>query len=300
MRVFVTGASGYVGSGVVAELIGAGHHVIGLARSEASAAAIEAAGADVLRGTLTDLDSLRSGAQAADGVIHLAYVHDFAAIDSAGEVDFQAVQTLLSALEGTGKPFVGTSGTLIVAGLGRVGTEADTGPDGARRVDSENLAVSMAARGVRSSVVRLAPTVHGDTDKHGFIPSLITMARDNGSAAYVADGSNRWPAVHLRDAARLFRLAVESAPPGTRLHGNGEQGVPFRLIAEAIGRQLGVPVRSVSPDEAPQYLGFLAQFAAMDDPTSSEMTQQLLDWKPTEVGIIADLNAGHYFQEPAG
>ena len=300
MRVFVTGASGYVGSGVVAELIGAGHYVTGLARSDASAAAIEAAGADVLRGTLTDLDSLRSGAQAADGVIHLAYVHDFAAIESAGQVDFQAVQTLLSALEGTGKPFVGTSGTLIVAGLGRVGTEADTGPDGARRVDSENLAVSMAARGVRSSVVRLAPTVHGDTDKHGFIPSLITMARDNGSAAYVADGSNRWPAVHLRDAARLFRLAVESAPAGTRLHGNGEQGVPFRLIAEAIGRQLGVPVRSVSPDEAPQYLGFLAQFAAMDDPTSSEMTQQLLDWKPTEVGIIADLDAGHYFQEPAG
>jgi nucleoside-diphosphate-sugar epimerase len=297
MRVFVTGASGYIGSAVVTELIGAGHQVVGLARSDASAAALAAAGAEMHRGALDDLDSLRSGAAAADGVIHLAYVHDFSDIEAAGVTDLRAVETMLAAIEGSGKPFVGTSGTLMLAMLGRVVTEDDAGPAGVRRVDSENAAVSMAERVVRTSVVRLAPSVHGEGDKHGFIPSLIGIARAKGVSAFVGDGSNRWPAVHRLDAARLFRLALEAAPAGSRLHGAGEEGVPFRDIAEAIGRQLKLPVVSIAADDAGGHFGWLSAFVPLDNPTSSALTQQWLGWRPEGPTLIADLEQGHYFND---
>jgi nucleoside-diphosphate-sugar epimerase len=298
MRIFVTGASGYIGSAIVPELTGAGHQVVGLARSDASAAALAAAGAEVHRGALDDLDSLRAGAAAADGVIHLAYVHDFSNIEASGSIDLRAVETLGAALEGSGKPFVGTSGTLVVA-AGRLATEEDAGPAGARRVDSEDTALSMAERGVRSSFVRLAPTVHGEGDSHGFVPSLIGIARENGASAFVGDGSNRWPAVHRLDAARLFRLAVEAAPAGTRLHGADEEGVPFRDIAEAIGHHLGLPVVSVSPEEAGDHFGWLAPLVSIDNPTSSVLTRERMGWQPTHPGLIDDLDQGHYFHNPS-
>jgi nucleoside-diphosphate-sugar epimerase len=299
MRVFVTGATGYVGSAVVRELLGAGHQVLGLARSDTSAAALTAVGAEVHRGGLDDLDSLRSGVVGADGVIHLAYVHDFSDIASAGVIDFRAVETIGAALEGSDKPFVGTSGTLVVATPGRLATEEDAGPAGMRRVDSEDATVAMAERGVRSSLVRLAPSVHSDADKHGFVPSLIGIARDKGVSAFVGDGSNRWPAVHLLDAARLFRLAVEAAPAGSRLHGVGEEGVPFREIAEAIGHQLNLPVVSVAADEAHAHFSWLGAFVSIDNPTSSTLTQERLGWKPEGPTLIADIERGHYFDVPS-
>jgi nucleoside-diphosphate-sugar epimerase len=297
MRVFVTGASGCVGSAVTRELIDAGHEVVGLARSDASAAALTAAGAEVHRGALDDLDSLRAGAAAADGVIHLAYAHDFSQIANSGAMDFRAVEAMLAALEGSGKPFVGTSGTLVVAPAapGRPATEEDQGPTGLRRVDSENATVAMAERGVRSSVVRLAPSVHGEGDKHGFVPSLIGFARAKGVSPFVGDGSNRWPGVHRLDAAHLFRLALEAAPAGSRLHGAGEPGVPFRDIAAAIGRMLDVPVASIAPDAAAGHFGFLSEFVQIDNPTSSALTRELLGWNPGGPGLIADIEQRHYF-----
>jgi nucleoside-diphosphate-sugar epimerase len=307
MRVFVTGASGFIGSAVVPELIGAGHEVVGLARSDASAAALAAAGAKVHRGALDDLDSLRSGAAAADGVIHLAFIHDFSDHAAASAVDLRAVETIGAALEGTGKPFVVTSGTLLLA-LGRVGTEPgrvgreedapDPGSAGLPRVASEHEAIALAERGVRSSIVRLAPSVHGPGD-HGFVPRLIGIARDKGVSAFVGDGVNRWPAVHRLDAARLYRLAVEAAPAGSRLHGVGDEGVQFRDIAGVIGRHLNVPALSISSDEADAQFDWLATFASADNPTSSALTQERVGWKPTHPGLIADLDQGHYFDHPA-
>ena len=247
------------------------------------------------RGALDDLDSLRSGAVAADGVIHLAYVHDFSNIEVSGVTDLRAVETIGAALEGSGKPFVNTSGTLMLGILGRLGTEEDAGPVGVRRVDSENATVSMAERGVRASVVRLAPSVHGEGDKHGFVPSLIGIARAKGVSAFVGDGSNRWPAVHRLDAAHLYRLALETAPAGSRLHGAGEEGVPFRDIAEAIGRQLKLPVVSIAADEAGDHFGFLSAMVSIDNPTSSALTQQRLGWRPQGPVLIADIEQGHYF-----
>jgi len=295
MRVFVTGATGYIGSAVVRELLAAGHQVVGLARSDTAAAALAAAGVAVHRGSLADLERLRSGAVAADGVIHLAYVHDFSDIEAAGATDLRAVETMLAALEGSGKPFVNTSGTLMLGMLGRLGTEEDAGPVGVRRVDSENATVSAAGRGVRGAVVRLAPTVHGEGDQHGFLPSLIGIARAKGVSAYVGDGSNRWPAVHRLDAARLFRLALEAAPAGSRLHGAGEEGVPFRDIAGAIGRQLKLPVVSVAAEGAGAHFGWLSAMVSIDNPTSSALTQQRLGWRPQGPGLIADIEQGHYF-----
>jgi nucleoside-diphosphate-sugar epimerase len=298
MRVFVTGATGFIGSAVVRELLEAGHQVVGLARSDTAAAALTATGADVHRGALDDLDSLRSGAAAADGVIHLAFKHDFSGFAGAAAADLHAVETIGAALEGSGKPFVITSGTLMLAWSlqpGRLGTEEVVVDAGVPRGASENVAIALAERGVRSSVVRLSPSVHGEGDK-GFVPRLISIARDKGVSAYIGDGSNRWPAVHRLDAARLFRLAVEAAPAGSRLHGVGDEGVPFRDIAGAIGRHLNLPVVSISREEADSHFGFLSAFASADNPTSSALTQERLGWRPVHPALIPDLEEGHYFR----
>jgi nucleoside-diphosphate-sugar epimerase len=294
MRVFVTGASGWIGSAVVPELIGAGHQVIGLARSDAAAAALAAAGAAAQRGALDDLDSLRRGAAASDGVIHLAYIHDFSQSENALRIDQRAIETLGAALAASDRPLVIASAVLGVA-PGRVATERDA-PDAAAnpRIASAQAALSFATRGVRSSVVRLSLSVHGDGD-HGFVATLIDIARTKGVSGYIGDGSNRWPAVHRRDAAHLFRLALETAPAGAVLHGVADEGVPVRAIAEVIGRQLNVPVTSVSPDEAGDHFGWLAMFLGADVPASSAVTRALLGWQPTHPGLIEDLDQGHYF-----
>ncbi|MDT4973362.1 MAG: hypothetical protein QOG22_3505 [Pseudonocardiales bacterium] len=300
MRVFITGASGHVGSALVPELLQHGHSVAGLARSDAAAARLTHWGADVVRGDLDDADRLHAAAQAADGVVHLAFRHDAMQagdLTGAAETDLAALRAIADALAGTDKPLVGTSGTglLALAALGRMGTEDDTVPGG-YRIDAENFVIDLADKGIRSSVVRLPPITHSTLDHHGFVPSLITFARQNGFAAYAGDGSNRWPAVHTVDAARLYRLALESAAAGTRLHAVGDEEIKFRRIAEAIGRGLDVPVRSVQAEEAGQYVGFLAPFVALDNPTSAARTRTLLGWEPTHQGLLDDLADGHYFR----
>jgi nucleoside-diphosphate-sugar epimerase len=301
MRVFVTGASGHVGSAVVPELLAAGHHVVGLARSDNSAAALVAAGAEVWRGDLDDLDGLRAAAGAADGVIHLAFKHDLmGAGDYAGaaDADLAAIKALAAALEGTGKPLVTTSGTpmLAFAGVsGRPGTEDDFATSGPR-VDAENFVVGQAGHGVRSSIIRLPPIVHSALDHHGFAHILIGIARRAGESAYVGDGTNRWPSVHTLDAARVYRLALESAPAGSRLHAVAEEGIPFRDIAAAIGRGTGVPVTSIPAADAAERFAFLGGFMGMDNPAASEVTRKLLGWEPAHPGLIEDLEHGHYFQ----
>ncbi|MEV4210482.1 SDR family oxidoreductase [Micromonospora sp. NPDC049662] len=302
MRVFVTGASGHLGSAVVPELLSAGHHVVGLARSDTSAAAIEKLGGEARRGDLSDLDVLRDEAAASDGVIHLAFRHDLMLngdLAGAASVDLDALTALADSLADSGKPLVGTSGTamLVMGGIvGRPGTERDTFPGGGYRIDAENFVVGLASRGVRSCVVRLAPTVHSSLDRYGFIAAITASARQHGYAAYVGDGANRWPAVHTLDAAVLYRLALEKAPAGARLHGTADEGVSFRQLAETIGRNLDIPVRSIDADEAGEYFGFLERFAQMDNPTSSTVTRDLLGWTPTHPGLIADLDEGHYFR----
>lgn len=292
MRIFVTGATGFVGSAIVQELIGAGHHVLGLARSDAAAAALAAAGADVHRGTLDDLDSLQSGTTAVDGVIHTAFNHDFANYGGAAETDRRAIETLGTVLAGSDRPFIVTAGT---AGLapGRVATEADM-PDPKSPRSSEAAAMLFAERGVRVSVMRLPPSVHGEGD-HGFVPGLIEIARAKGVSAYPGDGANRWAAVHRLDAAHLFRLALENAPAGTRLHGVADEGVPTRAIAEVIGPQLNLPVVSLPLEEARAHFGWLGAFFALDMAASSALTQQQFGWQPTQIGLIDDLEQGHYF-----
>ncbi|GAB3573620.1 SDR family oxidoreductase [Amycolatopsis endophytica] len=300
MRVFVTGASGHVGSALVPELLAAGHEVVGLARSDASAAKLTTAGAGVRRGDLRDLDVLREAAAESDGVVHLAFDHEAMVagdLASAGDTDLAVVRAFGDALDGTGKPLVVTSGTgiLVALGLDRTATEEDVVPGG-YRIDSENEVIGFADRGIRSSVVRLPPSVHGPADKHGFVPTLIASARKAGRSGYLGDGANRWPAVHTVDAARLYRLALEKAPAGSRLHAVGDEGVPLREIAEVIGRHLDVPVQSVPQEQAAAHFGFLVRFAGMDNPASGVRTQQLLDWKPERPGLLADLDDGHYFE----
>jgi nucleoside-diphosphate-sugar epimerase len=304
MRVFVTGASGHVGSAVIPEFLEAGHQVIGLARSDEAAAAVEATGASVQRGTLDDVDVLRQAAADADGVIHLAFRHDWMRtgdFEGAIATDLAATQAIGETLAGTGKPFVSTSGIgmLAMGGIsGRLGTEEDV-IAGGPRVDAENYVVALGERDVRSSVVRLPPTVHSDLDHHGFIPTLIATAREKGYAAYIGEGASRWCAGDTRDAAHLYRLALESAPGGSRLHAVADEGVPFREIEETIGRMLGLPVRSISEADAEAYFGFLARFVGLDIAASSTLTRSLLGWEPSRPGLIEDLEMGHYFTAAA-
>jgi len=295
MRVFVTGASGWIGSATVDELLAAGHEVTGLARSDASAAALEAKGVRVRRGDLDDLASIRAGAEAAEAVIHLANKHDFSDMAASAAAERAAVQVIGDALAGTNRPFLLASG---VAGLtqGRMATEDDPspfrGPDSPRG-GSENLAMDFVERGVRTVSLRFAPTVHGAGD-HGFIAVIAGVAREKGVSGYPGDGATRWAAVHRSDAARMVALGLEKAPAGARLHGVAEAGVPSREIAEALGRALGLPVTSIDPDDVPGHFGWIGTFFSMDLPATSTVTQELLGWRPAGPALIEDIDAGAY------
>lgn len=294
MRVFVTGATGFVGSAVVNELITGGHQVLGLARSDAGAAALEKAGAEVHRGSVEDVDSLKRGAANADGIIHLAFIHDFTRFAENCEIDRRAVTAFGDVLAGTDRPLLITSGTGIAAASGRAAVETDRyAPDSPNpRIASEQAAEAVAEKGVNIMTMRL-PQVHGQGD-HGFTPILIGIARDKGRAAYVGDGMNRWPAVHRLDAARLYRLALEKGTAGARYHAVAEEGVPLRVLKELIGRRLNLPVVGISPEEAGDYYGWFAHFAAMDMPASSEWTRRTLGWEPIGPTLLADMEV-HYF-----
>jgi nucleoside-diphosphate-sugar epimerase len=297
MRVFITGASGHLGSAIVPELVAAGHDVVGLARSGPAAAAVAALGATARRGDLDDLGGLKEAAADSDGVIHLAFKHeqmragDYAAAIAA---DLAVVHALGDALAGTGKPFVGTSGTLALAHLGRPGTEEDAGAPGGR-TDAENAVLGLAERGVRSSVVRVSPITHSTLDRHGFARALIAIAKETGVAGYPGDGANRWPAVHTLDVGHLYRLALEDAPAGTRWHAVGDEGIPMREIAQSIGGHLGVPAASIPDDRRAAHFGFLAMVIALDNPTTNLVTRRTLGWEPVHPGLIADFDHGDYF-----
>jgi nucleoside-diphosphate-sugar epimerase len=300
MRVFVTGASGHIASAVIPELLRNGHQVVGLARSDAGAVAIAALGAEVRRGDLDDLDGLRAASAQADGVIHLAFKHEAMRTGDfmgAVDADLAAHRAMGEELVGTGKPFVSTGGTLVLAmaGItGRPGTEEDQS-EGGFRVDAANYVVSLAQQGVRSSVIRLAPMVHSELDHHGFTSALIGFAREHGVAAYTGDGSNRWPAANTHDIGVLYRLALERGPAGSTFHGVADTGIPRKVIAETIAGKLGIEARSIADDEAAHYLGFLAPFAGFDNPTSNEKTRAVLGWEPVHPGWVQDVQSGHYF-----
>jgi nucleoside-diphosphate-sugar epimerase len=306
MRIFVTGASGWIGSAVVAELLEGGHDLVGLARSDASAQRLEAAGAMVLRGDVDEPDGLAKAAADSDGVIHLAFQHEVAFsgnFAAAAAADRRAVEAMGAALADSDRPFVLASGTLGLT-TGRAATEDDglvpsaemrANPAG-RRAATALLTLSLRGIGVRSSVLRFPPTVHGDGD-HGFVATLVDIARQRGVAGYVGDGTNRWPAVHRSDAARLVRLAVEAAPAGSVLHAVADEGVPFREIAGAMGRHLGVPTASVAPADAAEHFAHLGHFVAVDSPATAAVTRELLAWEPTGPSLLDDLEQDHYYRQ---
>ncbi len=297
MRILVTGATGFVGSALIQELINAGHQVVGLARTAAAAAVLLAGGAEAHRGSLEDPDSLRQGAATVDGVIHTGFIHDFSRFKANCEIDRQAIETLGTALVGSDRPLIVTSAIGILP-PGRLATETTrpaSGPSAHPRAASEEAACAVADRGVRVSVVRLAPSVHGDGD-HGFVPTLIACARAKGTSAFVEDGANRWPAVHRLDAAHLYRLVLESDLPGGVYHGVAEQGVPFRDIAEVIGHRLNVPVQSLHAQAADAHFGWFVHFASMDIPASNQLTRQALGWEPEHAGLLSDLDRPDYFE----
>ena len=293
MRIFVTGASGWIGSAVVPELISAGHQVLGLARSDASAKAVADMGADVLRGDLNDTDVLRAGTLDSDGVIHLAFIPGRTSFEAATQADATAIETFAASLAGSGKPMLISGATIVTPG--RPATERDEliaqGPIAAR-ISNMQAALAAAERDVRACLVMLPRSVHGEGDRHGFVPQLIAMARAKGVSGYIGDGASRWPAVHVKDAARLYRLAVERAPADAVLNAVGDEGVPVREIAEAIGRHLNLPAGSLPAEE---YGGRLVTLLSTDMPASSTITQELLGWKPTHPGLIEDIEQGHYF-----
>ena len=296
MRIFVTGASGFIGQAVVKDLIGAGHSVLGLVRSDQAALVVkDFLGADVQRGSLEDLDSLRDGAGHADAVIHCGFVHDFSRFAENCAIDRAAILAMGEALKGSGRPLHVTSGLALQVN-GRVGTEDDPAVPATPAYPrmSEATALELANRGVNTAVIRLPPSVHGDDDK-AFVPMLIKLAREKGVSGYVGSGENRWSAVHRFDAASLYRCAIEKGQPGARYHGVGDEGVPVKEIAAVIGKRLGLPVKSIAAEDAGAHFGFLAGFLAMDAPRSSAKTQAELGWKPGQPGLIADLEKGRYF-----
>jgi len=293
MRVFLTGATGFIGSAIVRELIDAGHQVLGLARSDAGAKSLTAAGVQAHRGSLEDMESLRSGAASADGVIHTAFIHDFNNYGPAAEADRRAIKTLGAELAGSKRPLIVTSGTLLLQRRGALVTEEDqVNPDFPRKSED---ALALVSQGVHSIVVRLPPSVHGDGD-HGFVPALINIARQKGDSAYIGDGMNHWPAVHRFDAAHLYRLALEKGSSGACYHAIADEGVPARDIAEVIGRRLSLPVVAKSKEEAAEHFGWIGHFFAIDSPASSAQTQKQLGWRPTHSSLIADLDGGSYFE----
>ena len=296
MRVFVTGATGFVGSAVVKDLMQAGHQMLGLARNDEAVAALTRAGVEVHRGGLTDVESLTAAARACDGVIHTAFIHDFSNMALSAKTDLAAIEAIGAALAGTGKPFVVTS-AIGVLQPGRVGMEDDAATvnsAGAYRVASEQAALALGARGVRASVIRLPPSVHGDGD-HGFVPALIDIARKHGTSAYIGEGINRWAAVHRRDAARLYRLALEGGEAGAAYHAVADEGVATRAIAEVIGLRLGVPVVGLEADRTAEHFGWMGRFFGTDLPASSALTRQRLGWRPEHTGLLADIDRDQYF-----